>query len=264
MVNKKKQGYFHFNQNKNTAQAKRWVLVNYPEITDKKTHKNTAMNYHPNLLTNISTNKKEKQYIVNKKNNELLKKEAYKKSLLKGHEDGFKKGYDTGQQKGIKEGQKQGFESGKVEGIKEGEKIIQKQVDILVKLANQFSEPLEELQSKIVKQLVDMVLILVKEIVHIEVKTNPKIILDTVKQSIKALPILETSIIIKLHPDDLAIIQSVYNKKELDQNNWILSPEPKLNRGDIQMKTNESSVSYKIKDRIEDVIHNFKISNHQL
>lgn len=62
-------------------------------------------------------------------------------------------------------------------------------------LANQFAQPLDLLNAQVEKQLVDMVLALTKEVVHVEVQTNPQVILDTVKASVEALPIAGTRLL---------------------------------------------------------------------
>ena len=75
-----------------------------------------------------------------------------------------------------------------------------------------------------------MVLILVKEVVHVEAKINPKVVLDTVKQSVESLPVSGHSITVKLHPDDVEIVRSAYGEGELEFRNWLLVSEPALNR----------------------------------
>ena len=109
-----------------------------------------------------------------------------------------------------------------------------------------------------------MVLILVKEVVHVEAQTNPQVILDSLKQSVEALPVSGHAITLKLHPEDAEIIRQSYGEKELDFRNWTLHTEPALNRGDVQIEAGESSVNYRLEDRVRSVISSFCGSNrHQ-
>ncbi|CSI65081.1 flagellar assembly protein H [Vibrio cholerae] len=80
-------------------------------------------------------------------------------------------------------------------------------------LANQFAQPLDLLNAQVEKQLVDMVLALTKEVVHVEVQTNPQVILDTVKASVEALPIAGHAITLKLNPEDVEIIRQAYGER---------------------------------------------------
>ncbi|KEY91530.1 flagellar assembly protein [Candidatus Photodesmus blepharus] len=263
MFNKKKLGFLRPNKNQAIVEeAKKWKLPDYSDKTNKKIRKETAVNYNPKRTLNFNEPIKKEIPPLTEEDIESIKKNAYQEGVLKGKETGFKKGYDKGKKQGLDVGYQEGVDQGKIKGIKEGQEFIQQQVQTFIKLADKFNQPLEMITDQIEKQLIDMILILVKEIVHIEVKTNPKIVLDTIKQSIKALPISEHTTILKLHPDDIEIIHSFYSKKELDSRKWILSAESTLNRGDIQIKVNESNLDYKIEDRIQSVIRNFLISNN--
>ena len=142
--------------------------------------------------------------------------------------------------------------------------MIEEHVQTFIGLANQFAQPLELMNAQVEKQLVDMVLTLVKEVVHVEVQTNPQVILDTVKASVEALPISGHAITLKLNPEDCAIIRQAYGEQELDLRNWTLVSEPALNRGDVQIEAGESSVNYRMEDRIRNVLHSFCGTNrHQ-
>ena len=67
-------------------------------------------------------------------------------------------------------------------------------------MLDKLSQPIQLVDQLVEKQLVDMVLALTKEVVHLEVQTNPQIILDTLKQSIDVLPITGREVTIKLNP----------------------------------------------------------------
>ncbi len=106
------------------------------------------------------------------------------------------------------------------------------------------------MNAQVEKQLVDMVLTMVKEVVHVEVQTNPQIILDTVKESVESLPISGHANHFKLNPEDaFAIIRSAHGDSELECNGIDLVVEPALNRGDVQIEAGESSVNYRMEDR---------------
>lgn len=84
------------------------------------------------------------------------------------------------------------------------------------------------------------------------------------KESVESLPISGHAITLKLNPEDVAIIRSAYGETELDCRNWTLVAEPALNRGDVQIEAGESSVNYRMEERVKNVIQSFcGVNRHQ-
>ncbi|MCQ6508100.1 FliH/SctL family protein, partial [Vibrio parahaemolyticus] len=77
-----------------------------------------------------------------------------------------------------------------------------------------FAQPFELMNAQVENKLVVRVRCLVNEVVHVEVQTNPQIILDTVQQSVEALPISGHPITVHLNPEDVAIIRSAYGEED--------------------------------------------------
>ncbi|WP_047048800.1 flagellar assembly protein FliH [Vibrio mexicanus] len=263
MSGERKRGFLRLNDDEQVEQPKKWGLPDYTSETNKNA-KETALNYDPGWVPNFDEPQEEQPLELTEEEIELIKQGAYQEGMLQGQEAGFKQGYEKGKEQGIQDGHQEGLAAGNAEGVAAGQEFIQQQVQTFVTLANQFAQPLELMNAQVEKQLVDMVLTLVKEVVHVEVQTNPQVILDTIKQSVEALPISGHAITLKLHPDDVAIIRSAYGEEQLEFRNWTLMEEPALNRGDVQIEAGESSVNYRMEDRIRNVIQSFCGTNrHQ-
>ncbi len=256
MVGQRKRGFLRIEDDATADQPKKWGLPDYGLETHKQA-KETALNYDPSWAPIFAEPEEQGPLELTDEQIELIKQQAYQEGLHQGQEAGFKQGYDKGKQQGFEQGHEEGLNAGKIEGVAAGQEFIQQQVQIFVNLANQFAQPLELMNAQVEKQLVDMVLTLVKEVVHIEVHTNPQFILETIKQSVEILPIAGYAISLKLHPDDVEIIHSAYGDEELNIRNWTLLSEPALNRGDVEIVAGESSVNYRIDDRIRSVIQSF-------
>ncbi|MGF1719697.1 flagellar assembly protein FliH [Vibrio kyushuensis] len=262
MSGERKRGFLRLDDD-SVAQPKKWGLPDYGAEVNKHA-KDTAMNYDPSWVPNFEEPVEEEPLQLTDEDIEKIKQAAYQEGLLQGQEAGFKEGYEKGKLQGLEEGHSEGIELGKSEGLTAGQEHIDVQVQTFVTLANQFAQPLELMNAQVEKQLVDMVLILVKEVVHVEAQTNPQVILDTLKQSVEALPVSGHAITLKLHPEDADIIRESYGEKELDFRNWTLHNEPSLNRGDVQIEAGESSVNYRLEERIRNVMASFCGSNrHQ-
>ncbi|MGD8173334.1 flagellar assembly protein FliH [Vibrio sp. TRT 21S02] len=264
MSGERKRGFLRLSDDEIVEQQPtRWGLPDYGKEIHQQA-KETALNYDPSWMPDFEEPVEEVPTELTEEEIELIKQQAYQEGLHQGQEAGFKQGYDKGKEQGYSEGHQEGLEAGKLEGVAAGQEFIQQQVETFVGLANQFAQPLELMNAQVEKQLVEMVLTLVKEVVHVEVQTNPQIILDTIKESVESLPISGHAITLKLHPDDVEIIRSAYGEKELDFRNWTLLSEPALNRGDVQIEAGESSVNYRMEDRIRSVIQTFcGVNRHQ-
>ncbi|MCG9578361.1 flagellar assembly protein FliH [Vibrio tubiashii] len=259
----RKRGFLRLDNDEQVEKPERWGMPDYTSQTHKQA-KETAMNYDPSWMPIAEPVAEEAPKELTEEEIELIKQQAYQEGLHQGQEAGFKQGYEKGKEQGTQEGHQEGLEAGKIEGVAAGQEFIQQQVQTFVNLANQFAQPLELMNAQVEKQLVDMVLTLAKEVVHIEVQTNPQVILDTIKQSVESLPISGHAITLKLHPDDVEIIRSSYGSEELEFRNWTLMAEPALNRGDVQIEAGESSVNYRMEDRIRSVIQSFcGVNRHQ-
>ncbi len=256
----RKRGFLRPDEDGASVKPEKWGLPDYTSETHKNA-KETAFNYDPGWIPDFDEPVTAIPVELTESAIEEIKKDAHQEGYHQGQEAGFNAGYEKGKEQGVQEGQIEGLELGKAEGIQEGQAFIKQQVDHFMDLANQFAQPLELMNAQVEKQLVEMVLTLTKEVVRIEVQTNPQVILDTIKESVEALPISGHAITFKLNPEDVSIVQSAYGDEELNCRNWTLASEPSLNRGDVQIEAGESSVSFKMEERIRSVIHSFCSAN---
>ncbi|MGI3026786.1 flagellar assembly protein FliH [Vibrio cholerae] len=263
MSGERKRGFIRLGWDNTVEPPKKWGLPDYGAETHKQARE-TAMNYDPSWMPSFDEPENEEPVQLTEQDIELIKQVAYQEGIEQGQAEGYQQGFEQGKDAGFQAGHEEGLAAGKEEGLQAGQSVIEEHVQTFIGLANQFAQPLELMNAQVEKQLVDMVLTLVKEVVHVEVQTNPQVILDTVKASVEALPISGHAITLKLNPEDCTIIRQAYGEQELDLRNWTLVSEPALNRGDVQIEAGESSVNYRMEDRIRNVLHSFCGTNrHQ-
>lgn len=263
MSGERKRGFIRLGSDNTVEPPKKWGLPDYGAETHKQARE-TAMNYDPSWMPSFDEPENEEPVQLTEQDIELIKQVAYQEGIEQGQAEGYQQGFEQGKDAGFQAGHEEGLAAGKEEGLQAGQSVIEEHVQTFIGLANQFAQPLELMNAQVEKQLVDMVLTLVKEVVHVEVQTNPQVILDTVKASVEALPISGHAITLKLDPEDCTIIRQAYGEQELDLRNWTLVSEPALNRGDVQIEAGESSVNYRMEDRIRNVLHSFCGTNrHQ-
>ncbi|MHA2937791.1 flagellar assembly protein FliH [Vibrio sp. RC27] len=248
-------------QDSESIQPQAWGL---PDYAEGESAKETALNYDPSWSPDFEETEQHELRPFTQEELENIRQDAYQEGLFEGKEAGFKQGYEKGKAEGIEAGHIEGLELGKAEGLESSQQTVDEHITSFVELASQFASPLELMNSQVERQLVDMVLTLVKEVVHLEVTTNPQILLDTVKESVESLPVANHTIELKLNPEDVELVRQAYGEEDLEQRNWSLSSEPSLTRGDVQIVAGESSVSYRMEDRVRSVLQNFCSSNRHV
>lgn len=260
-MNKERQrGFFRPDEEQQVETATSWHLLN-EELSAQSQIKSTAFNYDPRQPAHDVIDECEEPIELTEEQVEQIKHDAYQDGLMQGKEAGFKQGYEKGKQEGYTAGYEEGVSAGYTDGLAKSDKFIQQQVAHFMQLVDKFSIPLNMMDQQLEKQLIDMVLMLVKEVVHVEVQINPQVILDTVKCCVESLPVTGYDISIKLHPDDYDIITNTYQPQELELRQWRLIAEPALNRGDVEIAAHDSSVNYRLDERIRSVIHEFCLAN---
>lgn len=260
MSGERKRGFIRLGNDEAVEQAKKWGLPDYTSESHNQAQE-TALNYDPGWIPNFDQPEAEEPVVLTEEQIEQIKQAAHQEGIEQGKAEGYQEGFQLGQEAGHKVGLEEGQKAGHEEGIAAGQQVIQEHVEVFMNLANQFAQPLELMNAQVEKQLVDMVLSLVKEVIHVEAQTNPQVILDTIKASVESLPVAGHAITLKLHPEDCEIIKQAYGDQELDTRNWTLVSEPALNRGDVEIEAGESSVNYRMEDRVRNVLQSFCGSN---
>ncbi|MCE2595555.1 flagellar assembly protein FliH [Motilimonas cestriensis] len=193
---------------------------------------------------------------------EAIRQDAYQEGFDQGRLAGFEQGEAQGKAEGLVKGHTEGLAQGIAEGLAQGADEIAKQSAIWAKLTQDLCQPVAHLDQEVEQQLVNLVLQLTQQIVKTEVTTNPKVILGALKQAIDVLPFATQTAKLHFHPDDIAMIETVYSAQECEKRGWHLIAEPSLQRGDCQVKTELSSVDYPLEMRINQVLKQFLTQNN--
>jgi len=188
---------------------------------------------------------------------EQIRQAAFDEGISQGKEEGFGQGYSEGREQGYQDGLVQGQAEGKKTGLAEGEQLIREQLAQLQLLIDQLQQPLQKVDAAVEQALVQLTLQMAQAVIGVEVKTNPQAILNTLRDAVDALPHQAEKLVIKLHPDDVAIIQQHYSPEEITQRQWQLRSEPALERGDCRVESSESSVDRTLKTRLQSSLEHF-------
>lgn len=188
---------------------------------------------------------------------EEIRQAAYDDGLTQGKEEGFSQGYAEGREQGYQDGLQQGLAEGKKQGLQEGEGLIREQLAQLQGLIEQLQDPLQKVDAEVEQALLKLSLAMAEAVIGVEVKTNPQPILHSLREAVESLPYQADKLIIKLHPDDLAVVRSHYSEQDLTERQWQLRAEPAFERGDCRVESTESTVDRSLKLRLQSSLEHF-------
>lgn len=188
---------------------------------------------------------------------ENIRSAAYEDGAAQGKEEGFSLGYAEGREQGYQDGLQQGQAEGKKLGLDEGETLIREQLAQLQNLIEQLQKPLEKVDAQVEQALLTLSLAMAEAVIGVEVKTNPQLILQSLRQAVESLPYQAEKLTIKLHPDDVAVVRQHYSEQDLLERQWQLRAEPSYNRGDCRVESSESSVDRSMKSRLQSSLEHF-------
>jgi flagellar assembly protein FliH len=188
---------------------------------------------------------------------EEIRQAAYEEGILQGHNDGFEKGHLEGQEKGYIDGMEKGREEGFQSGMAEGKENIDQLCERWKNLVHLLNNPLLELEIKAEQQLVELAVQLAEAVVGVEVKTNPQIIFQTLKDSVEALPIADTTCEIKLSQQDFELVKKQFTEEELADKGWHIGVDPTIEQGGCVVESRTSSIDRTLATRIKNTLDRF-------
>lgn len=188
---------------------------------------------------------------------EQIRQAAYDEGFAEGKEDGFSKGYAEGREQGQQDGINQGLAEGKKSGLAEGQAETEQKLLVLTQLIDQLQQPLQQLDKQVEQSLLQLALAMAQAVIATEVKTNPDVILQALQQATDVLPMQAGNMVIKLHPDDLAVVEQHYSAEQIAERGWQLRAEPAMAQGGCVVETKQSTVDRTLRQRIESSLEHF-------
>ena len=261
MSTERRRGFLRISDHQ-AQELERWA---YPDYTDEvQGPVENAINYDPHWPPEpLEEEEEQGPPPLTAADLEDIRHSAYEEGLAEGRAAGHAEGLEAGHAEGLEAGKAEGIETGLQQGLEQGQAQINEHVAHLTALIDKLALPLQQVDSEVESQMVNLVTSLARELIRVEVQTNPQAILNTIREVVGALPIAGRQTRLSLHPDDLALVKEAYGEESLAERQWTLQAEPALCRGDLQVHSADSSVDYLIEDRIRHLLLQFSGANSQ-
>ncbi|MET0107520.1 MAG: flagellar assembly protein FliH [Candidatus Thiodiazotropha sp.] len=156
-------------------------------------------------------------------------------------------------EEGFEKGKQEGFEFGHKEGLAQAKRDIQHYTTHLNKLLSHFEEPLRDLDDQVEKELLSLVIAIVKQLLRREVKSDPNLIVGVVREALSVLPVSSNNVRLLLHPEDAELIREVYALGD-NEVGWSLIEDPVINRGGCKVVTDISQIDGTLESRLTTLI----------
>lgn len=180
--------------------------------------------------------------------------EGFNEGKTQGHIEGLEQGRLEGLEQGHKEGFTQGHEQGFEAGLAEAKALLSRFEGLL----SQFEKPLQLLDGDIEHTLMSLTMALAKSVIGHELKTHPEQILSALRLGVESLPIKEQTVNLRMHPDDVTLVETLYSSTQLTRNQWQLEADPSLTAGDCIISSQRSLVDLTLSSRIDAVFESLR------
>ncbi len=157
------------------------------------------------------------------------------------------------QRMAYQEAYEEGLKKGLKEGLQKAQKEAKKQLDVLAEMLHALSRPLDNLDQTVEEQLVQLAVLIARQLVKRELRQDPGEIIGIIRDAVGLLPVAAQSVIIHLHQDDLSVVQRSLSALAGD-NHWQLRDDPNLNSGDCRITTDTSTIDATLENRLTAVI----------
>jgi flagellar assembly protein FliH len=153
--------------------------------------------------------------------------------------------------------QKQAYEEAHAEGYAAGLAAGAAEIDAraarLDELLTSLAKPYELLDETVERNLVDLAITIAKQLFRRELRVDPSHVIGVVREAISLLPGSSRDVTVKLHPEDMALVDELLSKSE-GKRAWITVEDPLIDRGGCKVSTENSQIDAQVEKRFEAVV----------
>ena len=142
-----------------------------------------------------------------------------------------------------------GFEEGRRAGLEAARQEVGSRAQALEKALDSLSRPFEALEQRFLVEIVELVRAVSRQLVRREMHLDPTHIVGVVREALAALPMAATDVVVRLHPDDAAVMRECLSA-DSGGRGWRIDPDPLVERGGTIVVTPQSQIDGRLDTRL--------------
>lgn len=150
---------------------------------------------------------------------------------------------------------REGFERGLREGRDAGQKAFNERLALLDTLLGSLDQPFQALDEAVERQLAELAMLVARQLVRRELKTEPEQVVGVVREALAALPVAARNVRVALNPEDAVLVREALAVGEDSQTIRIVD-DPVQSRGGCKVLTDNSQIDASVETRLNAVIAN--------
>ena len=150
-----------------------------------------------------------------------------------------------------REGFEQGLQAGREAGLQE----FRQATSLLEGVLDKLDAPFEELDEAVEQQMAQLAMLVARQLVRRELKTDPSHVIGVVREALSALPLAARNVRLALHPSDVTLVRDALAIHD-DKQTLRLIEDPLLERGGCRILSETSQIDASVETRLNAVIAN--------
>ncbi|MCG3144202.1 MAG: hypothetical protein HONDAALG_01606 [Gammaproteobacteria bacterium] len=150
-------------------------------------------------------------------------------------------------------GRREGREAGQREVAQQFDAKYQPKLKALASMLRAIAAPIERLDDELERTLVDMVVLIARQLIRRELKTSQGEIVAVVREAVASLPIASRHPRIHLNPEDIEIVRQAFSLGDT-QEAYTLEEDPLISRGGCLIETATSFIDATVEARLNATI----------
>ncbi len=151
-------------------------------------------------------------------------------------------------EEGHADGHAEGFAAGHAEGLTQGRIAAAQEREQLQALLSGFTQELGHANELVARDVLRLSLDLAKAMLKTALAVKPELVLPVIDDALRYLPIAQAPLLLQLHPDDAALVQSTMGGG-LAASGWRVQGDAGIQRGGCRVETGSNQIDAEIGTR---------------
>jgi len=144
----------------------------------------------------------------------------------------------------------EGYAAGHAEGLAAARQQMQQKMARFDALCEAAARPLQSFDDRTEQELAGLAIVMARRVIARELQLSPDLIARTVRQAADALPAATRELRVRLHPDDLDLL----NEMGAIESHWTTHADTSLSRGGCLLESERSRLDATVEARLAAVI----------